>query len=323
MIVFSISSKFEGEVGIMFIENVAIIGLGSLGVLYANHFSKRMDKEHLRIIADKKRIDKYKREGIYCNGEYCDFNYVDFEEKDEPADLAIFSVKFGGLDDAISMMQNQIGKDTIILSILNGITSEKIIGKTYGDEKIVHCVAQGMDAAKLGNELIYKNMGILCFGDLKSKAPSKKVKEVADFFDRMQLPYEIDNDMEKRIWRKFMLNVGVNQTVAVYETNYEGIQKDGEARQTMIAAMKEVIELSKKTGINIEEKDIDYWLAILDSLNPEGMPSMRQDMLAKRYSEVELFSGTVIELGREHNLKTPVNEMLYNRIKEMEAEFHQ
>ncbi|HBH13755.1 MAG TPA: 2-dehydropantoate 2-reductase, partial [Clostridiales bacterium] len=73
----------------------------------------------------------------------------------------------------------------------------------------------------------------------------------------------------------------------------------------------------------IEEKDIDYWLAILDSLNPEGMPSMRQDMLAKRYSEVELFSGTVIELGREHNLKTPVNEMLYNRIKEMEAEFHQ
>ena len=307
----------------MNIEKVAIIGLGSLGVLYAHHFSKRMDKENLKIIADKKRIERYRREGIYCNGEYCDFNYVDFEEKDEPVDLAIFSVKFGGLDDAISMMGNQIGEHTLILSTLNGITSEKIIGKTYGDEKIVHCVAQGMDAAKLDNELIYKNMGILCFGDLDSKTPSNKVKVVADFFERMQLPYEIDNHMDKRMWGKFMLNVGVNQTVAVYETNYHGIQIEGEARQTMIAAMKEVIELSKKTGINIEEKDIDYWLAILDTLNPEGIPSMRQDMLVKRYSEVELFSGTVLELGKKYSLETPVNEMLYKKIKAMEAEFYQ
>lgn len=307
----------------MRIEKVSIIGLGALGILYANHFSKRMKKEDLRIIADKKRIEKYKSEGIYCNGEYCDFNYVSFEEKSEPVDLAIFSVKFGGLDDAIRMMRNQIGKDTIIVSILNGITSEEIIGKTYGDEKLVHCVAQGMDAAKLGNELTYTSKGILCFGELNSNDSGENVKAVADFFDKVHLPYEIDNNMHRRMWGKFMLNVGVNQTVAVYETNYDGIQKEGEARQTMISAMKEVIELSKKIDINIEEKDIDYWLAILDTLNPEGMPSMRQDMLAKRYSEVDIFSGTVIEMGKRHQVRTPVNEMLYKRIKEMEAEFHQ
>ncbi|MBV1756724.1 MAG: ketopantoate reductase family protein [Dethiosulfatibacter sp.] len=306
----------------MRIEKVAIIGLGSLGILYAHHFLKRMEKENLRIIADKKRIERYKSEGIYCNGEYCDFNYVDFEEKNEPVDLAIFSVKFGGLDDAINMMRNQIGKDTIILSTLNGIISEKVIGKKYGDERIVHCVAQGMDAAKLDNELIYKNKGILCFGDLDSKTPSKKVKEIADFFERVELPYEIDNNMEKRMWGKFMLNVGVNQTVAVYETNYEGIQKEGEARQTMIAAMREVIGLSKKEGKDIGENDLEYWLKILDTLSPEGTPSMRQDMMVNRHSEVELFSGTVIELGKKHNVKTPVNVMLYKRIKEMEAEFH-
>lgn len=307
----------------MKIEKVSIIGLGALGVLYANHFLKKLKKDDLRIIADKKRIDKYKQEGIYCNGEYCDFNYVHSEEKGEPADLVIFSVKFGGLDEAISMMKNQIGKDTIILSILNGITSEEIIAKAYGDENIVHCVAQGMDASKLGNKLTYTSKGILCFGELNSNDSGENVKAVADFFTQVHLPYEIDNNMHRRLWGKFMLNVGVNQTVAVYETNYDGVQKEGEARQTMIAAMKEVIELSKKIDINIEEKDIEYWLAILDTLNPEGMPSMRQDMLAKRYSEVDIFSGTVIEMGKRHHVRTPVNEMLYKRIKEMEAEFHQ
>lgn len=306
----------------MRIEKVSIIGLGALGVLYANHLSKRMKKENLRIIADHKRIEKYKTEGIYCNGEYCDFNYLSFDEKCDPADLVIFSVKFGGLEDAIRMMENQIGKNSIIISLLNGITSEEIIGETYGHEKLVHCVAQGMDAAKVGNELTFKNKGILCFGELNADDSGENVKAVAEFFDKVEIPYEIDNNMLRRMWGKFMLNVGVNQTVAVYETNYEGIQKEGEARQTMIAAMKEVIELSKKIGINIEEKDIEYWLAILDTLNPVGTPSMRQDTVAKRYSEVDIFSGTVIEMGKKHHVKTPVNEMLYNKIKEMEAEFN-
>ena len=55
----------------------------------------------------------------------------------------------------------------------------------------------------------------------------------------------------KRQWGKFMLNVGVNQTVAVYQTNYGGIQREGEARDTMIAAMREVIALSEKEGIDL------------------------------------------------------------------------
>jgi 2-dehydropantoate 2-reductase len=306
---------------LMKIEKVSIIGLGALGILYANHFSKKLERENLKIIADSNRIEKYKKEGIYCNGEYCDFNYASHEEKTEPADLVIFSVKFGGLEAAIKMMKNQIGKDTIIISTLNGITSEKIIAKDYGEEKIVHCVAQGMDAVKLGNELTYKNMGILCFGEIEAVESGKNVKSIADFFDRVNLPYEIDNNMHKRMWGKFMLNVGVNQTVAVYEDNYGIIQKEGEARDTMIAAMREVIELSKLENVNIEEDELEYWLKVLGTLSPEGMPSMRQDMVAKRFSEVELFSGTVIEMGKKHNIKTPVNLMLYEKIKEMEAKF--
>ena len=48
---------------------------------------------------------------------------------------------------------------------------------------------------------------------------------------------------------------------------------------------------------------------------------MRQDMEAKRLSEVELFSGAVLERGRKYNVSTPVNEELYRRIKEIEAQY--
>ena len=158
----------------MEIKKVSIIGLGALGILYGNHFLNNMPKEDLRILADKKRVKKYKQNGIYCNGEKCDFKYVTPDIERNPTDLMIFSVKYEGLKDAIKSVENQIGDNTIIISTLNGIVSEEEIGEAYGVDKVVYCVAQGMDALKKGNELTYHNIGNLCIGELNGEEPSKK-----------------------------------------------------------------------------------------------------------------------------------------------------
>ncbi|MFB6468291.1 ketopantoate reductase family protein [Cytobacillus sp. Hz8] len=302
-------------------KTVSIIGLGALGILFGHHLSKRMPKADLRIIADQNRIQKYQREKIFCNGEECSFQYVTPEDQCEPADLLIFTVKFNGLEEAIQSAKHHVGENTIILSALNGITSEAIIGEAYGMDKILYCVAQGMDAVKERNQLIYHHMGMLCFGDQQPGEISQKAKEVADFFARMEVPYELDKNMNTRQWGKFMLNVGVNQTVAVYQSNYGIVQRDGEARTAMISAMKEVILLSEKEGIHLSERDLQYWLKVLSTLSADGKPSMAQDIEAKRFSEVELFSGAVLELGRKHGIPTPTNQMLYERIKEIESHF--
>lgn len=305
----------------MEIKKVSIIGLGALGILFGHHLSKRMPQGDLSIIADQERIRRYQRDSLYCNGERCRFNYLTPEDKGEPADLLIFAVKYNGLQDAVKAVKNQVGEHTIILSALNGISSEKIIGQTYGMDKILYCVAQGMDAVKVGNQLTYAHMGMLVFGEGEPGLISERVKRAAQFFEGMAVPFEAVTDMNRRMWGKFMLNVGVNQTVAVYESNYGGIQKKGAARDTMIAAMREVMVLSEKEGINLTETDLTYWLNLLDTLNPEGKPSMRQDMEARRFSEVGLFSGAVLELGEKYGAATPVNQELYRRIKEIEAQY--
>jgi 2-dehydropantoate 2-reductase len=305
----------------MEIKKVSIIGLGALGILFGSHLAKRMPKEDVRIIADRKRIDKYKNGRVYCNGEPCDFHYVSSEEPCEPADLLIFTVKYEGLHDAIQAVQHHVGKDTIILSALNGITSEGIIGQVYGMDKILYSVAQGMDAVKEGNKLTYDHMGMLCYGDQKPGMISDKAKSVAAFFDKIDFPYEVDTNMNKRLWGKFMLNVGVNQTVAVYKSNYGEVQREGEARETLIAAMREVITLSEYEGINLTEADLNYWLNVLATLSPEGKPSMAQDLEARRYSEVDLFAGAVLEMGEKHRVPTPINKKLYEVIKSIETNY--
>lgn len=305
----------------MEIKTVTIIGLGALGILYGQHLSQNMPAEDLRIVADQNRITRYRRDGVYCNGELCRFRYHTPEENCGPADLLIFAVKSTGLNDAIQEAKNHVGPNTIILSLLNGISSEEIIGNTFGMDKVLLCVAQGMDAVKVQNRLVYSQTGKICFGPDEQGSNLDKVKAVDDFFVKTGVPHEVVGDMLKRQWGKLMLNVGLNQTAAVFGCNYGGTQVPGEARDTMISAMREVLALSEKEHVNLTQADIDYWLGILAGLNPRGKPSMQQDAEAKRFSEVELFAGTVLERSKKHGLSCPTNQMLYDRIKDIESRY--
>lgn len=238
-----------------------------------------------------------------------------------PADLLIFTVKYNHLNQAIQDVAHHVGPDTIILSALNGVVSEQEIGQVYGHEHNLYCVAQGMDAVKTGNEMRYKNMGILCFGELEKEENTDKVAAVKAFFDGVQMPYEINNHMKLKLWSKLMVNVGINQTVGYYNTTTGEVQKPGTARDMMVAAMRETLAVAIAEGVYLTEADIDYWLPVIDGLNPDSMPSMAQDLRAKRLSEVELFSGTVIKLAEKHGIEVPVNHQFYQWITEREAEY--
>ncbi len=302
----------------MSIKNVSIIGLGALGTLYGHHLSKVMPKQDLRIVADQTRIDRYMKDNVYSNAEVCEFQYVTPQQNVQPADLLIFAVKFNNLKEAIEAVCGHVDDNTIIISLLNGIASEDVIGQTYGMENIVYCVAQGMDAVKDGNRLTYANRGLLCIGDRQPNTVSDKTRAVDDFFTKTNVPHTVETHMYKKLWSKFMANVGINQALAVFGDRYKDVQREGEARVVMIAAMREVLTLSEKEGIYLNEDDLQYWLKIFSQLSPNGKPSMRQDVEARRFSELELFSGTVLRLGEKHHIYTPVNEMLYKKIKKIE-----
>jgi 2-dehydropantoate 2-reductase len=305
----------------MEIKKVSIIGLGALGILTGQQMLRRMPREDLRIVAGETRIARYLRDGIFCNNERCDFQYVKPEDDCEPADLLIFAVKFNGLAEAVEAVKKHVGPGTVILSLLNGISSEAVIGEAYGMDKVMYCVAQGMDAVKVKNHLTYHTPGQICFGEQTPGVTSQRMKDIAAFFDKMRIPCEMKTDMKKHLWGKFMVNVGVNQTAAVYRCNYEGLLKEGATRDIMILAMREVMALSVKEEVELTEKDLDYWLTVIAPLHPDGKPSMQQDAEAKRRSEVELFAGTVLSLGKKHGIPTPVNQLLYNKITAMEENY--
>ena len=301
------------------IQSTAIIGMGALGLLYGNQIVSRLGSSGLRFIADRKRIQKYHSMEFTVNGEHRTFPMEDCETA-APADFVIVAVKYNALPEALNTMKNCVGPDTTIISVMNGISSEHMIGERYGREKVLYSIAQGMDAMKFGSSLTYTQAGELRVGAL-SPEQNNRLEAMTAFFDRAGIAYTVEDDILHRLWGKFMLNVGVNQTCMAYETTYSGTLVPGEAHDTMIGAMREVIRLAHAEHVNLTEQDLDSYIDLLKTLSPGGMPSMRQDSLSHRPSEVEMFSGTVREMAKKHGLATPVNDRLYKRIREMESQY--
>lgn len=306
----------------MAINRVSIVGMGSLGLIFGGILVDNMGRDNVEFIMGEDRLKRYSGIERTINGNKYDFQLVPDTQEGKYADLLIFAVKSTDLKDAIKIARNKISDDTIIISLLNGITSEQILGDAFGEEKVLYTIAEAMDPIRDGYNLRYTKPGYVNIGiDTEEKGKKEKLADLLEFFEKTSFPYKFEKDVKQRLWSKFMLNVGVNQATMIYEGTYKTIQTPGPARKLMVDAMKEVINLAEKENIKVTEEDLTFYVSIIDTLNPESMPSMRYDGLHKKKSEVEIFSGTVIKLGDKHGVPTPINQYIYDAILEIESKY--
>lgn len=299
------------------LKNVYLIGLGAIGGAFGSRILENCP-ESLHVVINSERSKRYSSNGVIINGKTVPFNYIQPEQIQEKADLVIIAVKQHHLDQTIADIKRLVGPDTILLSLLNGISSEEILGNEFGADKLLYSFCVGTDAVRVGTDIQFTNIGKIVFGDKENSGLSKKVEAVRRFFDRAQVPYHVPEDIIQELWWKFMLNVGINQVSALLRAPYGAFNQEGYARELMFEASREVIALAQKIGIHLTEEDIQKYAKIISTLSPEGKTSMLQDIEAGRKTEVEIFSGTVIQLGREYGIPTPVNDILFKLLRATE-----
>lgn len=297
------------------IETVYIVGLGAMGAIYASKFHEALPGG-VRVVAGPERKARYEREGVRVNGKACRFTYVTPEEGGAPGDLIFVAVKYHDLEAAIAEMAPFIGPDTVIVSIMNGIDSEDLIGAAWGKHRMLRAMAVAIDAQRKGREISYTTLGTVFLGRKEDEASEEALEAVSDLLERSGVPFEVPENIMKSIWWKFMINVGMNQMTAVMRAPYGVIVKIPEAKALVAAAMREVVAISRENGIGLEEGDIDRFMEEFLPLNdPKGMTSMHQDVEAGRKTEVEMFARTVMDLGEAYGVPVPVNTLLYNMIR--------
>jgi 2-dehydropantoate 2-reductase len=304
------------------IETVSLIGLGAVGSSYLAKISESVPSDRLRVVASGERAARYRENGVTVNGKKYFFPVFEPDCDITPADLMIFAVKNNHLERAMTEAKKHIGPETVILSLLNGITSERLIADAYGNGGVLLSTVMGIDGVRTGDSTVYSGLGAIQFGDaVKGAAGSPNVRLVGEFFGRTGVPYEIHEDMPRILWRKFMLNVGANQTSAILRAPY-GILRDVESvRALMVGAMEEVLAVAEKENINLTKRDLRDLFEPIGKLSPSAKTSMLQDVEARRPTENASLGGVVVELGRRHGVPVPVNDMLSRIIKAIEDSY--
>jgi 2-dehydropantoate 2-reductase len=317
------------------IEQVLIVGAGAVGAAIAS-IIHRAQPESLAVLAEGERLQRYSKDGFIVNGERLHFRIVAPSDANsgsggESFDLIILAVKNHHLDSALNHMGGFVGPRTTILSLLNGISSEDRIGSLYGPGPGApenarlppYAMILGIDAVRVDNATNFASAGKIFFGDKTNTKGSfsLRVQRIARFLEKVGIPFEVPEDMLRALWYKFMINVGINQASAVLRLPYRAFQILPEARSAMEAPMREVIALSQAMDIGLDETDLLNWEKTLAKLHPDNLTSMCQDVLAGRKTEVELFAGAVVELGRMHGVPTPANELYFNQLRTIECSY--
>lgn len=304
------------------IENVTIIGMGALGTLYGRTIQNTLGPQHVSFLMDKERLARARQHPVLVNGMEETFRRIGPEEA-APADLILVAVKGPGLADALDTMAPAVGPDTILISALNGVTSESILSERFGEEHVIPCVAQGMDATFFDYHLRFEKHGMLCLGlfeENRGFEMQEKLQAVSDLFAKAGVPFTVEADIRHRLYSKWMLNCGLNQTCMVFETTYGGVVEEGSlAKAIFYGAMREAMLAANAEGAALTEADLTYYADLTKSLTPDSMPSMAQDRKNRKATEVDLFAGTVLSLAKKHGFEAPINAWLYRKVHEIEA----
>ena len=292
------------------IKTVSIIGIGAVGAIYAWRLTEHLGAENVRVVVNAERLERYRKEGLYLNGSRVDFNYVLPNTTVESADLIIIATKNHHLTDAIADISQHVGKQTVMLSLLNGIDSERILSERFGAEHVLYGFTTALDSTRNGTRIDFSTEGIIFLGE-KDNRMTPRLESVTDLFTQAGINFTVPEHIERELWAKFMVNVSINTISAITRATYGDCASIDSIRNLIIDTQREVIALAEAAGISgLDESFIDRYQKIFASLEYEGKTSMLQDIEAGRATENNWFCIRASQMAADLGVPTPLIDIL-------------
>ena len=294
-------------------KKIAILGAGAIGSYFIYGLEQKDDIDYC-VIADGDRLQRLNKDGIIINNQRYAPKVIP-SDKARGADLLIVAVKYNALKTVLDDIATIADDHTVILCPMNGIDKEQIIGDAVGEEKLVYSLIKVISERK-DNQIHFDpvtSVGVI-YGE-KDGRISARVTALDNLFEGTDIHYRSTDVILSEIWTKFYLNVGNNLIQAIVGCGMGSYEKSGHMRYLQQKLREEVMQIAKVKGIGFSD--------VASSLKPSAMrPTDRfstlQDLDAHRHTEIDMFSGAIVRLGKELGIPTPYNDMTYHLIKSLE-----
>ena len=293
------------------------MGAGGVGGYFGGLLAR--DGHNVAFIARGAHLDAIRQNGLRV----ISWNDGDFtvagKATDDPAaagvqELVLFAVKMYSNDDAIHAIAPLVGPDTIILTLQNGIDNGERLAEVYGPERVMIGSAYLEGRISEPGVVTQGGPGAASFGE-RTPGITERGQRLLGVFQSANWRVELLENMTGMLWKKFAYLSGSAGVCAASGCAYGELRTVPETRAAIQAAIAEALAVGAAAGAPLEPDSLEWSMNALDNFPATGMASLAKDFAEGRPVELEGLTGTVIRMGREYGVATPVNDALYAVLK--------
>lgn len=296
---------------------IGFLGCGAIGSIYAGY----MSGVHDVYIVDtaKAVVEAVTEHGILIDecvpgtgsGETACFRprliTTDPGEVGE-VDILIVFVRYMFLEAACRNALPMIGKDTVVMTLQNGIGNYDEIAKVVPEEQIVIGNTTHASTGLGPGHVRHAGAGITNIGSIR--AAEDKILKCAEALRTAGLEVDVRDDVMSVIWHKAFVNVGINAVTALLNQTNSFIADNKYAREAARLLVEEAVDVAVASGCRVDREAELANVYKVAKATAENKSSTLQDVLNHRQTEILIINGAVSRIGRQVNVPTPYNDLI-------------
>jgi 2-dehydropantoate 2-reductase len=302
-------------------HKIGLIGLGPVGLILAVHL-KEAGCEVSICDLDKEKMNLIRKSGVKLNGKiekttYFNNTYTSINELgSQDLDILISAVKAYHVDSVLDKIKESLSNNLFLLSAQNGIDIRIKYASHFDESQMLRMVVN-----YAGNLHAPNTVNVTFFNPPNYIASVDDSHEdiaiwLSDILTRGNLETKNTDsfDMVNQIWVKTILNSALSPLCAISNMTMKEAMDHPDTLEIVEQLILEAIEVSKAEEIKFEPNFVKLCIRYLKSAG-DHFPSLAVDLMNNNPTEIDYMNGKIVEYGRKHYIRTPLNLTLTNLVK--------
>ncbi|KGB97960.1 2-dehydropantoate 2-reductase [Burkholderia multivorans] len=306
---------------------IAILGAGAMGSLFGGLLAESGDDVTLIDVNDA-HLDAIRRDGLRIDDDRGERRITTLQalrpeaanaSADTPFDLLIVFTKSLHTRVALDGVRALLTPHTHVLTLQNGLGNVETLNAFVPLERIlVGVTTWPADLAGPAHVLSHGAGTIRMM--TADGAASPFAAAVADALSRAGLACTLDADVWAAIWEKVAFNAALNTLCAVTRCTVDQLGEHHDGPRLALAIVAETAAVARAKGIAVDAARIARNVEHAIREHRGHRPSMLQDVLAGRRTEIDAISGKVVAAAREVGLAVPHTETMLSLVRVIDAQ---
>jgi len=223
-----------------------------------------------------------------------------------PFDLVVLTAKHYDLDAAIAAIRPAVGRDSVVLPLLNGLVHLDRLDAAFGPDHVFGGVAYvGASLTAAGGVHHHNRLSGIAFGE-RAGGTSARVKAVAAEFAGTPVDAPGSDNILLDMWEKFVMISSMAGMNCLMRGTIGDIMATADGEGLMTQFLDECAAVATASGFMPRpayRTQIGTMLTTKGSINSA---SMRTDLDAGRRTEAEAILGDMLGRARRFDLPTPL-----------------